>query len=172
MRSSSLNQKIEGIFAEIGEFGPYQLLVFVLVGITAFIPAIVGYSYSFYAAVPDFRCKIPHLANDTYEVWNGFHQEQIEMYVPLKKDASYKNMYDNCHIKVYSDNDLANFTLAKCDEYVYSREYFKETLMTKWNLVCDNSSKKSLFSTLYFIGSRLLAFKIRMKTKNKICRYF
>jgi OCT family organic cation transporter-like MFS transporter 4/5 len=154
MKSSSLNQKIEGIFAEIGEFGPYQLLVFILVGITAFIPAIVGYSYSFYAAVPNFRCKIPNLANDTYEVWSDYHKEQIERYVPLSKDtaASYTDIYDKCHIKVY-ENSLANFTLAKCDQYVYSKEYFKGTLMTDWNLLCDKSSKKSFFSTLYFIGS-------------------
>ena len=51
----SINQKTDDIYKQIGEFGPYQLLVFILVGIIAFIPAIVGYSYSFYGAVPDHR---------------------------------------------------------------------------------------------------------------------
>jgi hypothetical protein len=53
--SNSINKKINDIFKEIGEFGPYQLLVFILVGFTALIPATVSYSYSFYAAVPNHR---------------------------------------------------------------------------------------------------------------------
>ena len=50
-----LNEKIENIFKEIGEFGRYQLLIFVLVGIISFVPAIVGYSFGFYAATPSHR---------------------------------------------------------------------------------------------------------------------
>lgn len=53
--SSSLNEKIENIFKEIGEFGRYQLLIFILVGIISFVPAIVGYSFGFYAATPSHR---------------------------------------------------------------------------------------------------------------------
>jgi hypothetical protein len=52
---SSLNEKIENIFKEIGEFGRYQLLIFILVGIISFVPAIVGYSFGFYAATPSHR---------------------------------------------------------------------------------------------------------------------
>jgi hypothetical protein len=51
----SLNEKIESIFKEIGEFGRYQLLIFILVGIISFVPAIVGYSFGFYAASPSHR---------------------------------------------------------------------------------------------------------------------
>ena len=53
--SLSLNEKIENIFKEIGEFGRYQLLIFILVGIISFVPAIVGYSFGFYAATPFHR---------------------------------------------------------------------------------------------------------------------
>jgi OCT family organic cation transporter-like MFS transporter 4/5 len=150
----SLNEQIEEIYTHIGEFGPYQLLIFVLVGITAFIPAIVGYSYSFYAAVPNFRCKIPHLANDTYEIWSDFHKEQIDMFVPLNKDSAYRDIYDKCNLKVFNaDSGAGNFTLVQCSEFVYSNEYFGRTLMTEWNLVCGNSTRKSFYSTLYFLGS-------------------
>jgi hypothetical protein len=41
----------------------------------------------------------------------------------------------------------------KCNEWVYSKEYYEKTLVTDWNLVCDNVSKKSTYSTLYFIGT-------------------
>jgi hypothetical protein len=52
---NTLNQKIELIFKRVGEFSRYQLCMLVLVGIATFIPAIVGYSYTFYAATPQFR---------------------------------------------------------------------------------------------------------------------
>ncbi len=51
----TLNQKIEEIFKQVGEFGRYQLFVLILAGTISFIPAIVGYSFAFYAAIPQFR---------------------------------------------------------------------------------------------------------------------
>lgn len=52
---SQLNKKTEEIFKQIGEFGPYQLLIFILVGVIAFEPALVAYSFSFYGATPNHR---------------------------------------------------------------------------------------------------------------------
>jgi hypothetical protein len=124
---NNLNLKIEEIFKLIGEFGPYQLLIFLLVGITACIPGIVGYSYSFYAAVPEFRCKIPDLANDTYEIWGNEHEILIEKYIPLKSES---NKYDKCNLKIYGSNET-DFALQKCDRYVYSRQYYDKTIITE-----------------------------------------
>ena len=123
MKKTNLNQKIDDIFKEVGEFGPYQLFVFVLVGVIAFIPSIVGYSYSFYGATPDFRCKIPSLDNDTYESMGRWHESEINKYIPLEND---NQTLKKCHIKIYSTNE--NFTLQKCDSWVYSKKYFEATL--------------------------------------------
>jgi MFS transporter, OCT family, solute carrier family 22 (organic cation transporter), member 4/5 len=162
MNVKNLNKKIDEIFKQIGEFGPYQLTLFFLIGITAFIPAIVGYSYSFYGATPDFRCKIPFITNDSFEVMNEWHQFEIDKYIPLAKEESINNPYDKCFIKVYyyndsnhnnNNNNNNNFTLEKCDSWVYSKKYFNSTLISDWNLVCDKTPRKTLFSTLYFVGT-------------------
>lgn len=130
--STSLNQRIEEIYKQISEFGPYQLLIFVLVGITSLVPAIVGYSYSFYGAVPDHRCKIPGLDNDTYEIWGSWHQEQVEKYIPpAEKSQALKGPYDRCTLRVFQPNGSS--TIEKCHQWVYSRKYFEETLMTEVN---------------------------------------
>ena len=161
MLKTNLNKKIDEIFKEIGEFGSYQLLVFILAGTTAFIPAIVGHSYNFYGATPNFRCKIPNLDNDTYEITNDYHQYLINKYIPPPSSKSYKDEYNKCEIKVYNLNSTENddlssnntFRLQKCKEWVYSKKYFQNTLVTDWNYVCDNTPMKSLFNTLYFIGT-------------------
>ena len=87
MKNSS-DQKTDELFKEVGEFGKYQLSVFVLVGITAFIPAFVGYSYSFYAAVPNHR----FLFNDSYF---GFYQFYL---IFVSFDSNETNTDANCHI--------------------------------------------------------------------------
>lgn len=46
---------IDDTFNKIGEFGPYQFLVLILIGLTAIIPAISAYSYVFIGASPEFR---------------------------------------------------------------------------------------------------------------------
>lgn len=57
------------------------------------------------------------------------------MYIPPPKDKSYKDEYDKCQIRVYSVNFTevnanSSYTLQKCNEWVYSKKYFKDTLMT------------------------------------------
>jgi F0F1-type ATP synthase assembly protein I len=47
--------KIDDIFDKIGEFGPYQLFILFLIGLTAMVPAILAYSYIFIGATPEFR---------------------------------------------------------------------------------------------------------------------
>ena len=39
-----------------------------------------------------------------------------------------------------------------CANYIYDNTYFDETLITKFDLVCDNEYKKSLLGTLLIIG--------------------
>ena len=52
---SNLNNQIDNIYTEIGEIGFYQVLMFLLIGITSFIPSISGYGYVFIAATPNHR---------------------------------------------------------------------------------------------------------------------
>ncbi|RNA15634.1 Organic cation transporter [Brachionus plicatilis] len=150
--NENLNKKTEEIFDQVGHFGPYQLLIFILVGIIAFVPALVGFSFSFYGTVPNHRCRIPAYPNDTYEIQSDYHQELIDTFIPESKN-SFKEKYDTCNLRVFNKTDKANSSLTKCSEWVYSKEYFESTLMSDWNIVCDSSPRRSLFSTFYFIGN-------------------
>lgn len=129
MLNNELNQKIEYVYKQIGEFGPYQFLIFVLAGTSTFIPAIVGFGPSFYAAVPSFRCKIPHLENDTYEIANSYHQRLVDKYIfPSSKETSFKDIYDRCNLRVFgddSDNSSTHngiFKPEKCNSWVFSKK--------------------------------------------------
>ena len=50
-----LNRELDQDFKQIGEFGAYQFSIFVLVGLTSCVPALLEYSYIFIGAAPDYR---------------------------------------------------------------------------------------------------------------------
>lgn len=54
-KPTPIHDKIDKIYKEIGEFGPYQLLIIVLCGSSAIIPAMIAYSSEFYNAIPQHR---------------------------------------------------------------------------------------------------------------------
>lgn len=112
-------------------------------GMAAFQPV-------FMIATPQHRCKIPMLDNDTYKITSHTQKRLVDLYIPYDNDT---NNYDSCHIINNELNDDINSTTRKCDEWVYSTEFYETSAVTEWNLVCDNTSEKSLYKSLYFFGS-------------------
>lgn len=55
MMNRNLHRELDNDFKQIGEFGVYQLLIFILVGLTSCIPALLAYSYIFISGTPEHR---------------------------------------------------------------------------------------------------------------------
>ena len=126
---------VDSVFEQIGEFGFYQAAIFVIVSLVAVIPALTAYSYIYNGATPDHRCKLPGYANDTFEIQSPYHQELVNTFIPPPKAGTVDFKYDNCHLKAYDHNSsvLSNdsYHLTTCAEYVYSREYYQDTVVTR-----------------------------------------
>ena len=54
----------------------------------------------------------------------------------------------NCESNISFDNT----TIISCNEFIYDDEYFDETLVTKFDLICKNDYKKSFLGTIVIIG--------------------
>jgi hypothetical protein len=70
------------------------------------------------------------LLNDTYEIKSKQQEDLIEKYIPLDKNSK----YDQCHIKSYDTNftsNFTNYTIIKCNSWVYSKAYYDETIVTR-----------------------------------------
>lgn len=113
-------------------------------GLIATVAAISSYSTIFTDATPEFRCKLPMLDNDTYEIVSEEQQALVNKYIPTEKEAK------ECKIKQF--DEYSNYSLVSCIAWVYSKEYYGETIVTKFNYVCDRVEEKVIYKTLLFVG--------------------
>ena len=102
----------------------------------------------------------PHIHNETWLSYVLPEEKSSSNYLADFKD------YDGC--KMFQTVDKINPNLAsqetctetdfnpnktqQCTEYIYDNEYFDETLVTKFDLVCDKEYQKSLLRTLLILG--------------------
>ncbi|KAM3844921.1 solute carrier family 22 member 4 [Vipera latastei] len=152
------------IIAFLGEWGPYQRLIFFLLSASIIPNGFNGMSAVFLAGTPEHRCRVPASANLSAEWLNAS--------IPLE-DRDGRQVRSQC--SRYSLDALINFSAwnlepgrdvnlsqveqEKClDGWEYSREVYLSTIVTEWNLVCDNDWKAPLTTSLFFVGVLLGSF--------------
>ncbi|XP_078577475.1 organic cation transporter protein-like isoform X1 [Branchiostoma floridae x Branchiostoma japonicum] len=148
----------------LGGFGPWQRRVFVLACLPIAIIAFHLFVIVFLAVEPDFHCRVPQ---NSFSELNATPAELLNVTIPwgLKdgvwtrsqcKRYSY-NLSDTTIYATYRDflkaHPVANRTQIPCDDgYEYDTSEYKSTVVTEWNLVCDNSWKVNLAKSLWFAG--------------------
>ncbi|XP_070839231.1 organic cation/carnitine transporter 2-like [Chaetodon trifascialis] len=146
--------------AFLGEWGRFQQQVFFLLCLT-FIPnGFTGLSIVFLADTPTHRCLIPAQVNLT-AAWRNSS-------IPLEEDKhggalvpSKCSRYKLEEMLSFSDRgllpgvdvNLSNVATEGClDGWEYDRSVYVSTIVTEWDLVCDDRWKNPLTSSLFFCG--------------------
>ena len=87
------------------------------------------------------------IADDSYEIKDPSHAKLIENYIP-DDSTNPSEQFERCYLKVSYDHTISqnvtsmmnssiindefgNFTMQKCDSWVYSKEHYNETLVTE-----------------------------------------
>jgi len=128
------------VLKEINDFGRYQKSRYALICIAGLLPAIVTYIHSFAAPNPSHRCKNPYDSNDNFGV--NLNNSLL----------NYENItkIEQCQI-TYVKEDNSTYE-AKCDEWVFDKEYYHTTLTEDWGMVCDRKFFRGTTQTVYFLG--------------------
>ncbi|KAK3086309.1 hypothetical protein FSP39_016703 [Pinctada imbricata] len=145
--------KFDDILVKLGEFGYYQKRLYLLICIAGISSGCFMMLPVFLNATPKHRCKIPGYSNDTWKVQSDYHQYLINQSIPLSDDSNL--YYDQCHTYRYINfNATGNQErdLVKCSEWVYDTDTFKETFVSKNNLVCDDAIRASHSQMIYYFG--------------------
>lgn len=149
--------KFDVILQQVGEFGFYQKRLLLLVCLTGGYVIMHNNAPVFTMTVPKHRCKLPDYPNDTYEVQSVHHAWLINYTIPRTAKGSYQDcsLYD---VTPPEDGATMNMTLSHCDQWVYDRSVFSETLASELNLVCDRKIHRSTANMMIFAGKFVGAF--------------
>lgn len=141
--------------AFLGEWKPYDWRTFILVSLTIVPCGLTGMSVVFFADTPPHRCHIPVEANLS-AAWRNSS-------IPLEKDRESGAMthsqcarYNLDTLRGFSnmrlepgDVNLSSVEKERCvDGWEYDKSTYMSTIVTEWNLVCDDGWKAPLPSSV------------------------
>ncbi|KAM6475147.1 organic cation/carnitine transporter 2-like [Liasis olivaceus] len=150
--------------AFLGEWGPFQRLIFFLLSASIIPNGFTGLSAIFLAATPEHWCRVPADANLS-AAW-------LNASIPLEKRGG-RQVRSQCsryrlealrnfsagNLEPGRDVDLSQLGQEKClDGWEFSQESYVSTIVTEWKLVCDNDWKAPLTVSLLFVGVLLGSF--------------
>uniref|UniRef100_UPI0037E8A2DA organic cation/carnitine transporter 2-like isoform X1 n=1 Tax=Semicossyphus pulcher TaxID=241346 RepID=UPI0037E8A2DA len=144
----------------LGEWGRFQQEVFFLLCLSIIPNGFPALSVVFLADTPPHRCLIPAHVNLTAAWRNSSIPLEVDSQsgalVP-SKCARYKledvaNFSDRGLLPGV-DVNLANVSTEGCmDGWEYDKSVYTSTIITEWDLVCDDRWKYPLTSSIYFCG--------------------
>ncbi|XP_015973899.1 solute carrier family 22 member 5 isoform X2 [Rousettus aegyptiacus] len=152
------------VTAFLGEWGPFQRLIFFLLSASIIPNGFNGMSIVFLAGTPEHRCRVP----DTANLSSAWRNHSIPLRVQDGREVPHScRRYRLEAIANFSalglepgrDVDLEQLEQESClDGWEFSQDVFLSTIVTEWDLVCANDWKAPLSISMFFIGVLLGSF--------------
>ncbi|XP_062976772.1 organic cation/carnitine transporter 2-like [Elgaria multicarinata webbii] len=146
------------VTAFLGEWGPFQRLIFFLLSASIIPNGFSGLSAVFLAGTPEHRCLVPGDANLSAEWLNASIPLEVRRgrQVPSRcrryRLEALRN-FSAANLEPGRDVNLSQVEQEKClDGWEYSRDPYTSTIVSEWDLVCDNDWKSPLTTSLFFVG--------------------
>ncbi|XP_004610019.2 organic cation/carnitine transporter 2 [Sorex araneus] len=146
------------VTAFLGQWGPFQRLIFFLLSASIIPNGFNGMSVVFLTGTPEHRCRVPATAN----LSDAWRNHSIPLQVRDGREVPHNcRRYQLAAIANFSalglepgrDVDLERLEQEGClDGWEYSQDVFLSTIVTEWNLVCDDDWKAPLTISLFFGG--------------------
>ncbi|XP_060621213.1 organic cation/carnitine transporter 2-like isoform X1 [Anolis sagrei] len=147
----------DDMVAFLGEWGPFQRLVFFLLSASIIPNGFNGLSAVFLAGIPEHRCRIPEGANLSAAWLNASAPREEhggrEGAARCRRFSLRALANLSAQGLLPADVDLAALPQEPClDGWEYATEPYLATIVSQWDLVCDNDWKTPLTTSLFFVG--------------------
>ncbi|XP_058396191.1 organic cation/carnitine transporter 2 isoform X1 [Diceros bicornis minor] len=146
------------VTAFLGEWGPFQRLIFFLLSASIIPNGFNGLSAVFLTAAPEHRCRVPDTANLS-SAWRN-HSIPLRLQDGLEVPHSCRRYrletianFSALGLEPGRDVDLEQLEQESClDGWEFSQDIYLSTIVTEWNLVCEDDWKAPLTISLFFVG--------------------
>ncbi|XP_033127759.1 organic cation transporter protein-like, partial [Anneissia japonica] len=157
--------KFDNTFAYTGEYGRYHKLVSLSVCSMIIPIALFNICTVFINGSMDHHCKLAETANcsdvEGDDCWNA----NISMSLPPDDQKTLLINETQCRMYTTNDNETE---LTNCEYgWKYDRSHYDSTIVSEFNLVCEDSYKTSLAASLYLAG-----FLVGSLVFGLMCDYF
>ncbi|CAH1778274.1 unnamed protein product [Owenia fusiformis] len=142
----------DDILKEIGEFGRYQKIQYLLLCFVSIFSAFLSFNMVFTGATPEHFCKrtpdetwsniTPWYDNTTYFL----NRSSIGDSIGLNTSSR-----EQCFTIERSINGSDVKSACKYG-WIYSTEEYSSTIVSQWNLVCDNKWQRGTAKSIFFAG--------------------
>ncbi|XP_063045921.1 organic cation/carnitine transporter 2-like [Engraulis encrasicolus] len=129
----------------LGEWGHFQRMVFIVLSL-GYIPiGFMSLAMVFLGDTPPHHCRVPSL-NSSYGGLGynlSIPTEELKGETILSRCRRYTEQEE-------SGSTYSNDTEGCVDGWVFSKEMYVSTIVTEWNLVCDDAWKAPFTITVFF----------------------
>ncbi|KAL0966420.1 hypothetical protein UPYG_G00295110 [Umbra pygmaea] len=137
------------IISFLGEFGSFQITVFILLSLSAIPSGYMGMIMVFLADIPEHRCTVPRTnssENGDPNLGMAFQEESRGL------GPGMCSRYKRSKNMPATISGFDNETEGCLDGWTFSTEKYTSTIVSEWELVCDNAWKVPLSTSIFFLG--------------------
>ncbi|CAH1789323.1 unnamed protein product [Owenia fusiformis] len=150
------------VFAYIGDFGLFQWLLFLMLGLGVMPVGWQSMSSNFVVGNQNHWCKVDALAN-----LSQYLQKEISIPIETLQNGEQEYskcfVYDHINYTQYSQEDFSswnrtlhvfktNTSTTRCRHWVYDQSVYTSTIVSQWDLVCDDAWMAPFVSTCFIGG--------------------
>ncbi|KAJ8921588.1 hypothetical protein NQ315_010493 [Exocentrus adspersus] len=148
-----MENSLDSILVELGDFGKYQIYVFVMVCIPIVLHSSVHVAYVFTAMDLNYRCEIPECdqGSQIYEPPWLINAVPHTQGIPNKCNMFQYNSSFTQNETTCSSSNFNNKTTNRCSSFIYKTQ--EQSILQEYNLQCsDNLWKLTLVGTINSFG--------------------